>query len=142
MSEPTRLQARQLRAAWPPTPFMVYLKLRIFEKFRGTSHSTPSTMGWRRFPTAPKEVVHGLNAECAGLYGSADPHRPLVVCGLSQRIRKRRDDKFWFCQGPAAQITRSHVLLHYLNAKLRVAREEVWEGKDLGGVRVLLSGPL
>jgi len=38
-------------------------------------------------------------------------------------------------------MTRSHVLLHCANAKLRAAREEAWEGKDLGGIRVSLNNP-
>jgi len=38
-------------------------------------------------------------------------------------------------------MTRSHVLLHCLNDGLRVAREKAWEGKDPGGVRVLLANP-
>jgi hypothetical protein len=38
-------------------------------------------------------------------------------------------------------MTRSHVLLHCPNAKLRAAGTEVWEGKDPGGVRVLLANP-
>jgi hypothetical protein len=38
-------------------------------------------------------------------------------------------------------MTRSHVLLHCPNAKLRAARVEAWEGKDPGGVRVLLANP-
>jgi hypothetical protein len=38
-------------------------------------------------------------------------------------------------------MTRSHVLLHCPNAELRAARAEAWEGKDPGGVRVLLANP-
>jgi hypothetical protein len=50
------------------------------------------------------------------------------------------EDKCWFCQS-SARMTRSHVLLHCPNAKLRAARAEAWEGKDPGGVRVLLVNP-
>jgi len=57
-----------------------------------------------------------------------------------KRIGKRADDKCWFCQGPA-EVTRSHVLLHCPNEKLRSAKIEEWEGKNLGGVRVLLAIP-
>jgi hypothetical protein len=53
---------------------------------------------------------------------------------------KMADDKCWFCQSPA-RMTRSHVLLHCPNAKLRAARTEAWEGKNPGGVRVLLANP-
>jgi hypothetical protein len=38
-------------------------------------------------------------------------------------------------------MTRPHVLLHRPNEKLRMARLEAWEGKDPGGVRVLLANP-
>jgi hypothetical protein len=34
-----------------------------------------------------------------------------------------------------------HVLLHCPNEKLRAARAEAWEGKNPGGVRVLLANP-
>ena len=38
-------------------------------------------------------------------------------------------------------MTRSHVLLHCKNPKLMAARLEAWEGKNPGGVRVLLANP-
>jgi len=38
-------------------------------------------------------------------------------------------------------MTRSHVLLHYPNARIAAAGLEVWENRDLGGARVLLSNP-
>ena len=38
-------------------------------------------------------------------------------------------------------MTRSHVLLHCPNATLSAARVEAWEGRDPGGVRVLLANP-
>jgi hypothetical protein len=53
---------------------------------------------------------------------------------------KRADDKCWFCSG-RAKMTRSHVLLHCPNPRLRAARAEAWEGKDPGGVRVSLANP-
>jgi len=56
-----------------------------------------------------------------------------------KRIRKCRDDNCWFCKRP--KMTRSHVLLHCTIAQLRAAREEAWEGKDPGGIRVLLNNP-
>jgi hypothetical protein len=57
-----------------------------------------------------------------------------------KRIKKRLEDKCWFCRG-RNRMTRSHVLLHCPNARVSLAREEAWEGKDLGSVRVLLSNP-
>jgi len=38
-------------------------------------------------------------------------------------------------------MTQSRVLLHYPNDKLQTARREAWEGKNPGGVRVLLANP-
>jgi hypothetical protein len=49
-------------------------------------------------------------------------------------IKKRKDDKCWFCDGEA-RMTRSQALLHCPNATLRA---EAWEGRNLGGVRALL----
>jgi hypothetical protein len=57
-----------------------------------------------------------------------------------KRIRKQQGDKCWFCRGPA-RMSRSHVLLHCPNDRLTAARLEAWEGKDRGGVRVLLANP-
>jgi len=56
-----------------------------------------------------------------------------------KRIRKRRDDKCWFCNGPA-RMSRSHVLLHP-SARLAAARTEAWEGRDPKSIRVLLVSP-
>jgi hypothetical protein len=56
------------------------------------------------------------------------------------RIKKRREDKCWFCEG-RAKMTRSHALLHCPNATLAAARVEAWEGRNPGGIRVLLSNP-
>jgi hypothetical protein len=50
------------------------------------------------------------------------------------------EDKRWFCRGPA-KMTRFHVLLHCTNERLQAARAEAWEGKNPGGVRVLLANP-
>jgi hypothetical protein len=36
-------------------------------------------------------------------------------------------------------MTRSHVLLHCPGPRLATARVEAWQGRDPGGVRVLLS---
>jgi hypothetical protein len=38
-------------------------------------------------------------------------------------------------------MTRSHALLHCPNATLAAARVEAWEGRNPGGIRVLLSNP-
>jgi len=38
-------------------------------------------------------------------------------------------------------MIRSQVLLHCSNARIGAARTEVWEGKDPGGIRVLMANP-
>jgi len=38
-------------------------------------------------------------------------------------------------------MTGSHVLLYCSGARVKSSREETWEGKDPGFVRVLLSNP-
>jgi len=38
-------------------------------------------------------------------------------------------------------MSRSHVLLHCPDVSLASARAEAWEGKNPGGVRVLLANP-
>jgi len=38
-------------------------------------------------------------------------------------------------------MSRSHVLLHCPGPRVAAARVEAWEGRDPGGVRVLLSNP-
>jgi hypothetical protein len=55
-------------------------------------------------------------------------------------IRKRTDDKCWFCQD-SAKMNRSNVLLHCRKPRLLEARREAWEGRNPGGVRVLLADP-
>jgi hypothetical protein len=57
-----------------------------------------------------------------------------------KRIRKRTDSGCWFCKGGAA-MTRSHVLLHCSSARMSAARKEAWEGRDSGGLGVLLASP-
>jgi hypothetical protein len=56
-----------------------------------------------------------------------------------KRTRKRKNGGCWFCGG--ARMTRSHALLHCPNATLAAARVEAWEGRNLRGIRVLLSNP-
>jgi hypothetical protein len=55
-----------------------------------------------------------------------------------KRIRKREDDGCWFFSG-RKRMTRSHILLHCPNDKLRAAREAAWASKDPGDVRVFLE---
>jgi hypothetical protein len=64
---------------------------------------------------------------------------PIAMAYLKLRIF----EKFRGGQGSLAQgtprMSRSCVLLHCPNAKLKAATVDAWEGKDLGGIRVLLS---
>jgi hypothetical protein len=45
--------------------------------------------------------------------------------GDIKRIKKRTDDKCWFCEGKA-RMTKSHALLHYPDATSAAARVEAW----------------
>jgi len=38
-------------------------------------------------------------------------------------------------------MTRSHVLLHCPEEKVKATRDEAWEGKTSGSIRVVLSNP-
>jgi hypothetical protein len=38
-------------------------------------------------------------------------------------------------------MIRSHVLVHCSSARMSAARMEPWEGRDPGGLRVLLANP-
>jgi hypothetical protein len=61
-----------------------------------------------------------------------------------KRIRKRADDKCWFCRDHdrvAHEMTRSHVLLNCRNPRLAAARAEALEGRNPGNVRRLLADP-
>jgi hypothetical protein len=71
----------------------------------------------------------------------ADPHGTLEDGNIPEEVPEEADDKCWFCGSESATMTRSHVLLHCPNERLRSARVEAWEGKDPGVVRVLLASP-
>jgi hypothetical protein len=61
-----------------------------------------------------------------------------------KRIRKRDDDKCWFCKDhdrATHKMTQSHVLLNCRNPRLVAARAEAWDGKRPGNVRRLLADP-
>jgi len=69
-------------------------------------------MARRRSHRHSKEVLLRQGEECVG----SQIH--------TGRIRKRQDDKCWFCTRPA-RMSRSHVFLHCPNAGLAAARVEV-----------------
>jgi hypothetical protein len=123
---------------------IAHLKLRISEKFRKAKdlwHKAPDHHGTEEIPPPPpkKSCLDGMrNATARTVAQIRIGHWRFAV--YLKRIRKMAEDKCWFCQG-SARMTRSYVLLHCPNAKLRAARAEAWEGKDPGGVRVLLANP-
>jgi hypothetical protein len=58
-----------------------------------------------------------------------------------KRIRKRDDDRCWYCFKNGRKMTRSHVLLHCTNARLVSARQEAWGRIHPENVRILLASP-
>ena len=70
----------------------------------------------------------------------AQQHKYWRSAAYLKRIRKRRDDKHWFCNEPK-RMARSHVLLRCPNARLSAARVEAWEGRDAGSTQVFLANP-
>ena len=123
---------------------LAHLKLRISDKYRAAKeawHADPDHHGAMEIPLPPpkKSMLDGARNAIArvatqirtGHWRSAE---------YLHRIRKRDDDSCWFCKG-SAKMTRSHVLLHCKDPKLVAARSEAWEGKNPGGVRVLLANP-
>jgi len=119
------------RAAEKPGPYtdfsVAHMKLRISERFRKAKdawHSDPAHHGTMEIPPPPPKK------------SMLDRARNAVACVAAQirtghwrsavylhRIRKRTDNKCWFCQDSVKMI-RSHVLLHCKNPKLVTARME------------------
>jgi hypothetical protein len=120
------------------------LKLQISEKFRKVKmawHDVPRHHGTEEIPPPPpkKSCLDRMQDSLACTTAQIRTRHWRSAVYL-KRIRKMADDKCWFCRRPA-KMTRSHVLLHCPNEKLRAARMEAWEGKDPGGARVLLANP-
>jgi hypothetical protein len=121
---------------------IAHLKLRISERYNVKKeewHKSPHHHGTEEIPPPPpkKSCLDRMrNALARTVAQIRTGHWRSAV--YLKRIRKMTDDKCWFCQS-SARMTRSHVLLHCPNAKLRAARAEAWEGKDPRGVRVLLA---
>jgi len=116
---------------WCPVASIAYLKLRISEKFRSAKeawHKDPKNHGTEEIsPPPPKKscMDKAKNSIARTAAQIRTGHWRSAV--FLKRIRKRTDNNCWFCKGP--KMTRSHVLLHCTNAKLRAAREEAWEEK-------------
>jgi hypothetical protein len=123
---------------------VMLMKLRISEKFKRAKlawHDVPSHHGTEEIPPPPpkKSCLDGMrNALARTAAQIRTGHWRSAV--YLKRIRKMADDKCWFSVGPA-RMTRSHVLLHCPNERTRAVRMEAWEGKNPGGVRVLLANP-
>jgi hypothetical protein len=122
---------------------IAHLKLKISERFRKAKeawHDDPAHHGSSEIPPPPPKkccldrAKNAITRTAAQIWTG---HWRTAT--YLKRIRKRADDKFWFCSG-SVRMTRSHVLL-YCPKRLRLARLEAWEGKDAGGVRVLLANP-
>jgi hypothetical protein len=95
-----------------------------------TQTTTAARRSPHRQPRSPASTGPGTASPAALLrYAPATGGRRCIL----KRIKKRQDDKCWFCRG-RNRMTRSHVLLHCPNAKIRAAREEAWEGKDPGAL--------
>jgi len=79
--------------------------------------------------------VHGQGQERTRPDGSTDPYWPLEVSGLPQENPEEAGRRVL-----VLLVGEDDSILHCTN-KLRTAREEAWEDKDPGGIRVLLSNP-
>jgi hypothetical protein len=132
------------KVAWSRTASLSHLKLRISERYREAKkkwHENPKHHGKDEIPPpAPKKScmdrAHNSIARAAAQIRTGHWRSAIYL----KRIRKRTDSGCWFCKRGAA-MTRSHVLLHCPNATLAAARVEAWEGRNPGGIRVLLSNP-
>jgi len=123
---------------------LAHLKLRISERFRKAKvdwHSPPDHHGTMEIPPPPpkKSCLDGArNAIARTAAQIRSGHWRSAV--YLKMIRKRADDESWFCKRSVG-MTRSHTFLRCPSEKLVLARTEAWEGKNPGGVRVLLANP-
>jgi ribonuclease HI len=139
------------RTSWSPFTSLAHLKLRISEKFQKSKKEwdrDPHHHGTGEIPPPPPPpkkkkkkkscMDQARNAMARTAAQIRTGHWRSAV--YLKRVRKRRDDKCWFCEG-RAKMTRSHALLHCPNATLAAARVEAWEGRNPSGIRALLSDP-
>ena len=124
-----------------PVGSLMYLKLRFSERFNVSKeewNANPDHYGTEEIPPPPpkKSCLDRMrNALARTATQIRTGHWKSAV--YLKRVRKRTDDRCWFCGG--TKVTRSNILLHCPNPKLRAARLEVWEGNNPRGVRVLLA---
>jgi hypothetical protein len=120
------------------------MKLQIPEKFRnskGRWGENPRHHGNEEIPPPPAKnscVNRARNYIARTAAQIRTGHWRSAV--YFSRIRKRRDESCWFCEGKARK-TRSHALFHCPNASLAAARVEAWEGWNPRSIGVLLSSP-
>jgi hypothetical protein len=103
----------------------IFIKLRVSEKFRKAKdrwHKTPGHHGTEEIPPPPpkKSCLDSMRNALARMVAQIRTGHWRSAVYL-KRIRKMAEDKSWFCQ-TSAHMTRSHVLLHCPNTKLRAAR--------------------
>jgi hypothetical protein len=102
------------KTAWPATTSLAHLKLKICEKFRKAKeewHRNPAHHGVDEIPPPPPKKSNLDRAKNALARTAAQIRtgRHWRSAVYLKRIRKRQDDKCWFCTGPA-QMSRFHVL--------------------------------
>ena len=129
---------------------LAHLKLRISERFRTAKdrwHAVLHHHGTMEIPPPPpgESMLDGSGnsvARTAAQIRTGHWRSAVYLRGI--RKPGYPNDTCWFCQSldqisRPAKMMRSHVLLHCKNPKLTAARLEAWEGKNPGGVRVLLA---
>jgi hypothetical protein len=126
------------KVSWSPFTSLAHLKLRISEKFQKgekKSDEDPHHYGTKEIPPSPPQkkkkkkssMDQARNAIARTPAQIRTCHWRSVV--YHRRVKKRRDDKCWFCKG-GAKTTISHTLLHCPNATLAAARVEACEGRN------------
>jgi hypothetical protein len=132
------------KTAWPRFISLAHLRLRISEKYWAAKdewHKNPNHHGSEEIPPPPakKSCLDGARNSIARYVTQIRTGHWRSAVYL-KRIKKRQDNKCWFFRG-RHHMTRSHVLLHCPNVKIRTAHEKARERKVPGSVTVLLSSP-
>jgi hypothetical protein len=144
-----KLARRAAELVGPHTAMsLAHIKLRISERFRQAKdewHANPAHHGTMEIPPPPpkKSMLDRARSSTARVAAQirAGHWRSAVYL---KRIRKRDDDKCWFCKDHdrvTHKMTRPHVLLNCRNPRLVTARAEAWEGRNPWSVRRLLADP-
>jgi hypothetical protein len=113
------------RTAWSPFTSLAHLKLWISEKFQRSKKEwdvDPHRPGTEEIPPPPPKkscIDQARNAIARTAAQNRTGHWRSAV--YFKRVRKRKDDKCWFCKG-GAKVTRSHagslrIAEHFLNTQ-------------------------